>query len=291
MHGLDLSSLARLALPALILGGALVVALAAWGSGAQARQRTVVFAVGDGADGGPDARALADYVKAQKPDRFFYLGDVYEAGTAAEFRSNYAPLYGSLAAKTDPVLGNHEYPNRSSGYLPYWMQKRGWTRAQAKHRSYVDARSGWQVIAYSSESAMGSESRWVAARVARHPGTCRIVIAHKGRHVVTDTAHGDNEGQEPVWSVIRNKTALHLAGHNHIYGRLTPVDGVTVLVSGAGGHSLRELGSQHHAVAASKTGVATATRLVLRRGAADFSQVDKNGTVYDSGTVTCTPAS
>jgi large repetitive protein len=67
------------------------------------------------------------------------------------------------------------------------------------------------------------------------------------------------------------------------------VEGVTVIVSGAGGHGLRTLGTQHHTVVASKTLVATATRLVLRPGQADFSQVDANGTVYDSGSVTCTP--
>jgi hypothetical protein len=66
---------------------------------------------------------------------------------------------------------------------------------------------------------------------------------------------------------------------------------VNVFVSGAGGHQLRSLGSQHHTVAASKTGVPAATRLVLRRGAADWKQVDRNGAVYDSGTVTCAPAS
>jgi hypothetical protein len=252
--------------------------------------QTVVFALGDGADGSTTSRDLANYVKAQNPDRFFYLGDVYETGTASEFTNNYEPLYGSLTGRTDPVIGNHEYGNRSTGYYAYWINKRGWTKEQAKHRSYVDAASGWQIIAYSSETNMATEGNWVAAQVAKQPGTCRIVMAHKGRHVVADTAGGDNTSQESVWSQIRFKTAINLVGHNHIYGRLATLDGVNVIVSGAGGHGLRSLGSQHHTVAASKTGVATATRLVLRRGAADFSQVDKNGIVYDSGTITCTPA-
>jgi hypothetical protein len=104
---------------------------------------TVVYALGDGADGSAVSRALATYVTSQNPDRFFYLGDVYETGTAVEFANNYEPLYGALAAKTDPVLGNHESGNRSSGYYPYSQGKRGWTQEQAKHRSYVDA-SGWQ---------------------------------------------------------------------------------------------------------------------------------------------------
>ena len=102
------------------------------------------------------------------------------------------------------------------------MNKRGWTQEQAKHRSYVDAASGWQIIAYSSETDMAAEGAWVAAEVAKHTGTCRIVIAHKGRHVVADTAHGDNTSQESVWSAITGKTAINLVGHNHIYGRLAP---------------------------------------------------------------------
>jgi hypothetical protein len=250
---------------------------------------TVVYALGDGADGSTASRDLANYVKAQNPNRFFYLGDVYETGTAAEFTNNYEPLYGTLASKTDPVIGNHEYPNRATGYYPYWQNKRGWTQEQAKHRSYVDV-SGWQIIAYSSETDMAAEGAWVAGEVAKHPGTCRIVMAHKGRHVVTDTSHGDNTNQESVWSQIISKTAINLVGHNHIYGRLAPVSSVHVIVSGAGGHGLRSLGTQHHTVSASKTGVPTATRLVLRTGAADFRQVDKNGTVHDSGTISCTPA-
>ena len=251
---------------------------------------TIVFAVGDGADGSPTSIALANYIKAQKPDRFFYLGDVYESGTATEFANSYEPLYGSMAGITDPVIGNHEAGNRATGYYPYWQGKRGWSAEQAKHRSYVDAASGWQIIAYSSEENMATEGTWVGGEVAKHAGTCRIVMAHKGRHVVVDSAHGDYSEQETVWSAISNKTAINLVGHNHIYGRLAPINGVTVIVSGAGGHGLRSLGTQHHTVGASKTGAETATRLVLRSGAADFSQVDSNGTVYDSGTITCTPA-
>jgi hypothetical protein len=137
---------------------------------------------------------------------------------------------------------------------------------------------------------MTAEGNWVASQVAQRAGTCRIVMAHKGRHMVVDTAHNDNTNQESVWSRIINKTAINLVAHNHIYSRLAPVSSVHVIVSGAGGHGLRSLGTQHHAVTKSKTGVATDTRLVLRPGAADFQQVDKNGAVYDSGTIGCTPA-
>jgi hypothetical protein len=146
------------------------------------------------------------------------------------------------------------------------------------------------VIAYSSETDMAAEGRWVAKQLQKHGGTCRIAIGHKGRHVVADTAAGDNPGQEPVWSRLRGRVAINLVGHSHLYGRLRPLRGVTVLVSGAGGHAPRRRGAQHHAVADAKGGVASATRLILRRGAADYRQVGANGKVYDSGTIRCSPA-
>lgn len=251
---------------------------------------TLVFAVGDGADGSAVSLALAQYIAAAHPDRFFYLGDVYETGTAADFATKYEPLYGALASVTDPVMGNHEYPNRAVGYFPYWAGKRGWTEEAAAHRAYVDPASGWQIIAYSSESDPVTEGAWVAEQIAKHGGTCRIAMAHRGRHVVTDTSDGDNPDQEPVWSQIIGNTAINLLGHDHIYGRLAALNGVHVIVSGAGGHGLRQLGVQHHTVEAARTGTATATRLILRRGAADFYQEDKEGIVYDSGTIPCTPA-
>ena len=107
---------------------------------------------------------------------------------------------------------------------------------------------------------------------------------------VTDDEHDDNPDQAPIWSALAGRTAVNLVGHNHLYGRLAPIDGVHVLVSGAGGHELRGQGEQRHEVAAVLTGVPTATRLVLRAGALDFSQVDARGRVYDTGTIPCAPA-
>jgi len=256
---------------------------------------TTMFALGDGATGGTQSKELARYIERQHPDRFLYLGDVYESGTAEEFKNNYEPIYGSLAARTDPVLGNHEFKNRDKGgYYAYWRKKRGWSAERARHRSYVTP-EGWQVIAYSSEHAQDAEyatreAAWVEKQVSKHGGTCRIAMAHRGRHVVTDSAHGDNRGQERVWSKLRHKTAVDLRAHNHIFGRLSPIDGINVLVSGAGGARLREFGRQHHRVAAKLRSVHTATKLTLRRGRADFQQVDKDGDVHDRGTIRCVPA-
>ena len=271
---------------------ATILAALPWSGGGvpeRLEPRTVVYALGDGADGSAEGRRLARYVRSRRPDRFIYLGDVYERGTRAEFSANYHPLYGRLARRTDPVLGNHEFNHRFGGYFPYWKRRRGFDRDRARHRAFVDD-TGWQIVAYSSESPPAAEAEWLRAQVALHPGTCRIAAGHRGRYAVADALQGDSPDQEPIWAALARGTAIGLVGHSHLYGRLAPIDGVNVIVSGAGGHELRQPGAQAHAVAAVQAGVPTATRLVLRRGRADFRQVDATGRVYDSGTIGCTPA-
>jgi calcineurin-like phosphoesterase family protein len=256
----------------------------------QPSAETVVYAIGDGADGSERSAQLAEYVTAQDPDRFFYLGDVYETGTPAEFKRNYDSLYGGLTDRTDPVIGNHEDANRREGYYPYWKAERGWTPAQAKHRSYVDDASGWQVIAYSSEGDSEAESDWIARQMAQQDGTCRIALAHRARYAIADDLHSDNPELEPEWAALAGRTAINLVGHSHVYGRLSEIDGTNVIVSGTGGHDPRQLAHQDHAVEAANARNPTAVRLVLTRGKAEVNQVDARGTVLDSTTVPCTPA-
>src|SRR5262245_2792853 len=60
-------------------------------------KRTVtVWAVGDGGDGGPPAVKVAKRIARDKPDLFLYLGDVYDNGTAQEYRKLYRPVYHRL---------------------------------------------------------------------------------------------------------------------------------------------------------------------------------------------------
>src|SRR5262245_8875979 len=105
------------------------------------RRQSIVWAVGDAADGSPTSRDVAAMVGSNRVDRFLYLGDVYAAGSAQDFSANYQPIYGFLGGRTAPTIGNHEWPNVSSGYLPYWTAAHGapppfW---------YAFAVSGWQL--------------------------------------------------------------------------------------------------------------------------------------------------
>ena len=130
----------------------------------------VVWAVGDGADGSRRAKRLARLIAADRPHRFLYLGDVYERGTAREFRRHYDPVYGALARVTAPTPGNHEWGRRTEGYYPYWRRKKG--RLQ---RPWYAFRLILSLNSQASHGPRSAQLRWLRAQL-REPGTCRLAF-------------------------------------------------------------------------------------------------------------------
>jgi hypothetical protein len=248
-------------------------------------RHAVVWAVGDGADGSAAGRSVAARIAAGPVDRLLYLGDVYKDGTAAEFRRNYAPTYGRLAAKTAPTPGNHDWPNHKTGYDPYWRR--------ALHRRlphwYAFRAGGWEIISLNSEAPhdRGSpQERWLRARVRRR-GTCRIAFWHQPRYSA-GTHHGDQRDVTPLWNDLRGRAAIVLAGHEHDMQRFRPIDGIVEFVSGAGGNERYSLRSDPR-LAFGNDSEFGALRLDLRPGVARYAFVTAAGRVLDSGAVRCRP--
>lgn len=246
-------------------------------------ERAVVWAVGDGANGSTEARAVAARIATGPVDRLLYLGDVYEDGTSQEFRDNYATTYGRLARVTAPTSGNHDEPNEASGYDPYWRAALGAVPADW----YAFRAGGWKVISLDSEDPHDTSSaqhRWLQSQL-RAPGTCRIAFWHRARFSA-DTQHGDQEDMAPLWDALRGHAAIVLAGHAHDMQRFRPIDGITQFVSGAGGDELYPL-RRDARLAFGDDRTYGALRLRLRPGAAAYAFVAVNGRILDSGTVRC----
>lgn len=244
-----------------------------------------VWAVGDGADGGDDGRALARRISAGRPDLFLYLGDVYEAGTAAEFATHYNALYGSLARRTAPTPGNHDYPQHTVGYDPYWRQIFG-VPLPATYRVKI---AGWDVLSVNSEAPHdpgSAQVAWLRRQVATG-GTCRIVFWHRPRF--SSGLHGDAADMAPVWDTVRGHAALVLNGHDHTSQRLKPIGGTTEFVAGGGGHRPYPLNTTDPRLAYGSTGTPTALRLRLTHGVARVSFVTSHGAVHDRQTLGCRP--
>jgi hypothetical protein len=245
-------------------------------------RHAVLWAVGDGADGGGAGRAVVARIAAGRVDRVLYLGDVYENGTAGDFRKNYAPGYGRLAARTAPTPGNHDWPNHATGYDPYWRRALG----RNLPHWYAFTAGGWQVLSLNSEAPHGNGSpqvSWLRARV-RAPGTCRIAFWHRPRF--SAGRHGDQSDIAPLWNALRGRAAIAIAGHDHDMQRLKPIDGITQFVSGAGGNDLYRVSRENRVAFADDTDHGV-LRLDLRPGRATWAFVTDAGRVVDRGTLRC----
>jgi hypothetical protein len=253
----------------------------AWIADGPSRSATV-WAVGDG-DGGSDSDSVVRLIERSRFSRVLYLGDVYEEGTAAEFREGFAPTFGRLARRIAPTAGNHEWPNHRAGYDPYWRKVHG----SAPPLAYAFRIAGWQVLSVNSESdARASQLRWLTRKVSGG-GTCRIAFWHTPRRSAGN-AHGDAPRNDNLWQAVVGRARIVIGGHDHDMQRFAPVGGTTEFVSGAGGHGLYSV-SQDSRLRFSDDENYGALRLQLRPRRATWAFVAVSGRVLDSGTLRCTP--
>ena len=240
------------------------------------RDGAVVWAIGDGADGSRDARRVAGLIAADRPDRVLYLGDVYETGTARDFRERFATVYGGLKRRMEPTPGNHDWPNHETGYDPFWR----------KPPRYAFTIGGWRVISLNSETPRDAAQLRFLRRQLRGRDTCVIAFMHRPRFNAGEH-RAEQLDVEPLWRGLRGEATLLLSGHDHNLQRFRPVDGVTQLVIGAGGHERYNVHEDDRRLAFSEDRDDGALRMLLRPGSADLRIVRSDGEQIDRSTVAC----
>jgi hypothetical protein len=249
-------------------------------------RNSVVWAVGDAANGSAEESAVAAMVASNRVDRFLYLGDVYILGTAGEFASNYRPQLGRFDRIAAPTIGNHEWPNVANGYVPYWTSK----RRGPPPFWYAFAVSGWQLISLNSnEPAVDSSSQlgWLGRVIERTPryGDCRIAFMH--HPFFSAGLDGDTPGLGPALGELDGHATIAISGHDHDMQRMHPVGGITQFVEGAGGQTLYPVNSEDPRLAFFDDTHHGALRLRLRPERAVLSFVAADGTILDRSTVRC----
>ena len=249
-------------------------------------RRSIVWAIGDGADGGADGQAVAAMVGSRRVDRLLYLGDVYESGTASEFQTNYDPLYRPFNDITAPTIGNHEWPNVATGYVPYWTAAGG----TPPPLWYAFAASGWQLISLNSNapaSTSAAQLNWLGGELRKTPryGNCRIAFMHHS--VYSAGPHGDLTSLQPIFGRLRGHASIVLSGHDHDMQRLHPVDGITPFVDGAGGEELFPVNREDPRLAFFDDTHHGALRMQLRPGRAVLTFVAEDGTTLDRSSIRC----
>lgn len=261
------------------------VANLAFASSPKPEDPAVIWAVGDGADGSGAARRLARRIEAERPARLLYLGDVYERGSADDFRRGYSAVYGPLAAITAPTPGNHDWPAHRDGYDPYWRGRSG----AATPPWYAFRAGGWRVISLNSEAphdAGSAQLTWLRAELRRTAGSCTIAFWH--RPLQSAGRHGDQDDVAPLWDALRGRASLVLNGHDHDSQRMRPRDGIIQIVAGAGGKSRYALDDDPR-LAFGDDRRDAALRMELRRGSATLAFVSAQGDTLDRSQVSCRP--
>lgn len=249
------------------------------------RSRTAtIWAVGD-ADGASASRRVASLISRGRPTRILYLGDVYESGTALEFRKNFANTFGALKRRMLPTPGNHDWPNHVHGYDRYWATVTG-----RRPPSFYTLRvAGWQILSLNSEEPLGPRSpqlRWLHSHL-RGDGTCRLAFWHRPRY--SAGLHGDSPDVAPLWDAVRGRAALVLNGHDHDMQQQRPQSGTTALVAGAGGHSHYPVNRQNRRLTWADDRDFGALRVDLEPGLARLAFVASDGRTLRRDSVSCKP--
>jgi Calcineurin-like phosphoesterase len=251
-----------------------------------AKPNSVLWAVGDAADGQPTSRKVSSMVRSRRIDLLLYLGDVYDTGTAQEFDRNYRPIYGGLGSITAPTIGNHEWPNIATGYVPYWTAIRG----TPPPLWYAFAASGWQLISLNSNlPTSGDQEDWLHSLIESTPGygTCRIAFMHHPRY--SAGPHGDLTALSDIFDDLTGHASIALAGHDHDMQRVLPIEGITQYVDGAGGNELYPVNRDDARLAFFNDTDHGALRIALHPDHAVLTFVDEDGTPLDRSTVPCQP--
>jgi hypothetical protein len=184
----------------------------------------------------------------------FTLGDnVYDRGTAQEFRECYEGSWGRHKERTRPAAGNHDYrTDDAAPYFDYFGDAAG-----EKGKGYYSYDLGsWHIVVLNSNCKYvggceedSAQGRWLADDLAKNPARCTLAYWH---HPLFNAGeHGNEEAVRPLWEALYEAGAeVVLAGHDHNYQRYAPQDsngesdperGIRQFVVGTGGKNHYEI--------------------------------------------------
>jgi tartrate-resistant acid phosphatase type 5 len=220
-------------------------------AGAGALTRFAV--IGDYGFAGPAEEAVADMVKAWRPEFVLTLGDNnYPLGGADTIDLNIGLFYhdfiapyvgrfgcGATTNRFFPALGNHDWMTENARpYLDYFV-------LPGNERYYDVAWGPVQVFALDSDPSepdgiteSSVQAEWLRGRLAASTAPWKIVYMHHAPY--SSGPHGSTPALR--WPYKAWGANLVLAGHDHDYERID-VDGLPYVVNGLGGTVFYPLGT------------------------------------------------
>ncbi|MEP7228532.1 MAG: PKD domain-containing protein [Gemmatimonadales bacterium] len=270
--------------------------------------------------GGDEKTALLveNILKADATATAFVAGDnVYEDGSAAEYRDCYSPTWGRFKGRTRPSLGNHEYDGveRAKPSFDYFGDALwGNSRARGGYYSF-NLGDSWHVVVLNSNAGFVSatagspQDQWLRADLAANSRPCIAAIWHHPRFFSSsDPASSlQRSGVKPFWEALYAAGAdLVLNGHAHNYERFSPQTpdgaadpgkGIRQFIVGTGGKGVGGVVKLHPNSQITEGRTLGVMKLTLSPGSYSWELVPEAGKTFtDVGRADChgsgtTPAS
>ncbi len=243
-----------------------------------------VMAFGDSGRGSAAQRTLRSQMDTVPADLIIHTGDVaYEDGTLGQFERKHFDVYESLfqAIPFYPSIGNHDDVTANAG--PYRevfeLPTNGGTESDDERRYSFDFGPA-HFVALDTCRIDEEQAEWLEADLVATDRPWKIVYGH---HPPYSSArrHGSSiRTRELIQPVLeRQGVQLVLSGHDHTYERTEAIEGVTYVVTGAGGET-RRVGSSSWTAYASEA--MHFVSMHIDESELRAYAVDGNGRVFDS---------
>ena len=255
---------------------------------AETSQRLRWLAVADTGSGDANQRAVGQQMAAvhrRRPVDLVVLGgdNIYPSGDMALIEATFRRPYADLLAAGVPfhaVLGNHDIRTANGdpqvAYKPFGMQGRFYNLRRGPVEFFLldtNGKADWQ-----------RQVSWLRSVLARSTAPWKVVVGH--HPVYSSGFYGNDPGlQEKLAGLMRKHgVQLYINGHEHNYERSVPIDGITYLVVGGGGASLRPVIPTAQSATASS--VFSFAELEATPRELTITAWDKSGRQIDRGVLT-----
>ncbi|HBY73452.1 MAG TPA: serine/threonine protein phosphatase, partial [Candidatus Kerfeldbacteria bacterium] len=247
--------------------------------------RVAVF--GDSGVGTTTQYEVASEVTSWKPELILHTGDIaYSSGTEQEFIDYVFTAYSNLFSEIPfyGSIGNHDYtteeaePYKDLFETPANGDDEDYYSFNYDNIHFVSLNSN---LDYSVDSEMYN---WLEADLADTNKKWIIVFFHHPPYSSGD--HGSTtDMQDTIVPLFEEHNVdLVLNGHDHNYERFDKINGVQYIVTGGGGNSLYEMGteldesalflSENHFVG-----------LTISNASIELEAIDEDGFMFDSLTL------
>lgn len=222
--------------------------------------------IGDSGNGGKNQIRVASLLERLEPDLILHTGDVvYPSGEDRHYDRRFFVPYRRVIreAPVFPTLGNHDVEKANgAAYFENFHLPRNEEHDTGRYYSFDWGCAHFVALDselyYQDDGGSPEEQKvWLERDLEASGKPWKIAYLH--RPLYSSSEHGSDkrirEDLEPVFA--HHGVDLVFSGHDHVYERTVPVEGVTYVVAGGGGKRLYPAGrsewtafsrSIHHAV-------------------------------------------